>query len=810
LRLLARVRSTPQVVRAVPAVALSALLIAVPTASAARPASEPLRAKPGGFLTAPSNERPVTVALDYVRDHPRTFELDGNDLAGLRLTRSYRSGGGAVHLQWEQVYRGIPVFGPGLRANVAADGQLINVGEGALPDPGVSSIEPRLSALDALLAAARAADAAIAPGHPTAPKGSERATTFTSGDRASLTLFGGDRLAWRVLLRADPTHVYDAVVDANSGESLYRVNMVKEAADDALVFENHPGATVGGTQVTRPLGPWLSETPRTRLIGPNAWVYGDPDDLRDGDGSDPAPATADEIPPGDPEPGVPPVPSDEWTYQQVTEGATQPGQHCPAAGCTWSNFDNSLSWTVNRNQAGTQLFFFVNRYHDYLRDTPGIGFGATSGNFEGADRVQAQVDDGSKTETISGFEDFPDCDHINNAYVIPVPDGLSMFMQVYLWSNACSTSFVSANDVNAADDALIIDHEYTHGMTNRLVTDGAGFPAMNGWQPGAMDEGFADWYSLDYLVGRGLEADTALPGELEGGGYEQTPLRSQPWDCPVGAAASACPGAGAAGTGGYTYGDFAKIFFDGSNLGPEVHADGEIWVETLWDLRTRMIAAHGTTIGISRTRALITDGLRLAPANPTFLSTRDAILQANTNRAFGDSALIWSVFAARGMGYYARTTGNNDIAPVQSFALPPTQTSNPPPPAADTTRPKVTKVSMKRKRFKVGARSAFAFTLSELASVKIGIARATTGRRAKGSCRRATRKLRRRPPCTRYVSVGSLTRLNMRAGARSISFSGRLRGRALKPGAYKATFRATDPTGNLSHAASVSFRIVRR
>ena len=39
-----------------------------------------------------------------------------------------------------------------------------------------------------------------------------------------------------------------------------------------------------------------------------------------------------------------------------------------------------FSWTVNRNQAGTQLFYFVNRA-DHLRDAPGIGFDAASGNF---------------------------------------------------------------------------------------------------------------------------------------------------------------------------------------------------------------------------------------------------------------------------------------------------------------------------------------------------------------------------------------------------------------------------------------------
>ena len=340
-----------------------------------------------------------------------------------------------MHLQWEQLYRGIPVFGPGLRANVAADGQLINVGEGALPDPGVRSVDPRLSALDALLAAARAANAAVAPGHPSAPEGSARTTTFTSGDRASLTLFGGDRLAWRVLLRADPTHVYDAVVDADSGESLYRVNLVKEAADDASVFQNYPGAPAGGGQVTRSLTPWLSEPPRTRLFGQNAWVYGDPADANDGIGVDPGPAPGDEIPPG-----VGAVPDDEWTYPQITQPTpTDPNQHCPAAGCTWDDFDPSttLSWTVNRNQAGTQLFYYVNAFHDHLRDASGIGFNSASGNFEGADRVQAQVDDGSTTD-VGMFDNFPDCDHTGNAFALPVPDGQPLFIQIYLWSNACT------------------------------------------------------------------------------------------------------------------------------------------------------------------------------------------------------------------------------------------------------------------------------------------------------------------------------------------------------------------------------------
>jgi hypothetical protein len=784
------------VVRAACLAALCALLAVAPAASAARPQSEPLRAKPGGFLTSPSGERPAAVALGYVRAHPDAFDLDANDIGGLRLTRSYRSRDDVAHLQWEQIYRGIPVFGPGLRANVAADGRLVNVGEGALPDPAVDSIVPKLSALDALLAAARDANAAVAPGRPSPPSGAERTTTFSGGDRASLTLFGGDRLAWRLLLHGGPAHVYDVVVDANTGATLYRVNMVKQV--DARVFRNYPGAPVGGTAGLVDLAPWLTSS--TTLLGPNVHVYSDDDDDIDGDPTTNPPEGS--VQPGDEIPRSAAAPL-AWDYPQIIQaGPPSAGQHCPAAGCTWNNFvrpASTLSWTVNRNQAGTQLFYYVNTYHDHLRDAPGIGFNSASGSFEVSDRVQAQVDDGADTDAITAG--YPDTDHLANAYVLAVPDGEDLLMQVYLWSNRGFAAGYDLNDVNAADDASIIYHEYTHGMTNRLVTDASGNPAMNGWQPGAMDEGFADWYAFDFLVGQGLETDTAVAGNLTLGQYEHDlHLRSQGIDCPLGAPSLGCPG------GGYTYGDFAGI----CTCGVEVHADGEIWSETLWDLRTRMIAAHGAALGLNRTRALVTDGLRLAPANPTFLQMRNAIVQADAVHGFGDSALIWSVFAARGMGYRATSSGNNDIAPVEDFTLPPAPRPPVIPPPADRTRPKVSKATLTRKRFKVGARSAFKFTLSEIATVTIGIRRVESGRRSHGRCRPASRKLRKRPRCTRTVSAGSLVRINMSAGAHSVSFSGRVRGQALKPGAYKVSLRATDPTGNRSTLATTSFRILRR
>ena len=62
---------------------------------------------------------------------------------------------------------------------------------------------------------------------------------------------------------------------------------------------------------------------------------------------------------------------------------------------------------------------------------------------------------------------------------------------------------------------------------------------------------------------------------------------------------SSCPGRGAAGSGGYTYGDFGRI-----EAGQEVHADGEIWAETLWDLRTAVGAPQGAPADHRRHAAL--------------------------------------------------------------------------------------------------------------------------------------------------------------------------------------------------------------
>jgi hypothetical protein len=102
---------------------------------------------------------------------------------------------------------------------------------------------------------------------------------------------------------------------------------------------------------------------------------------------------------------------------------------------------------------------------------------------------------------------------------------------------------------------------------------------------------------------------------------------------------------------------------------PEVHADGEIWGQTIWQLRQ----ALGTNV----TETIVTRGMELSPQDPSMLDMRNAILQAD-QVAFSGShrAAIWSVFANRGMGFFADSVGGNDVHPTEDFHTPPVCPAN--------------------------------------------------------------------------------------------------------------------------------------
>jgi hypothetical protein len=113
--------------------------------------------------------------------------------------------------------------------------------------------------------------------------------------------------------------------------------------------------------------------------------------------------------------------------------------------------------------------------------------------------------------------------------------------------------------------------------------------------------------------------------------------------------------------------------------------------------------------------------------------------------------------------------------------------------------------SARAKRVKRGTR--FRYRLSEAARVTFTISRKTTGRRVGKSCRTATRKNRNRRRCSRYVTAGTFTK-SARRGLNRTAFTGRLRGRKLKPGSYRVSAVAKDKAGGKSRPRSAAFKIV--
>jgi len=120
-----------------------------------------------------------------------------------------------------------------------------------------------------------------------------------------------------------------------------------------------------------------------------------------------------------------------------------------------------------------------------------------------------------------------------------------------------------------------------------------------------------------------------------------------------------------------------------------VHSVGETWATTLWDLNWALIGGNALdpslpnvgkgfnqnlytgTGGNNLLMKLVIEGMKLQPANPSFLQARDAILQADIALNGGaNQAVIWTVFARRGMGVSATDSGSSDTNVVPAFDVP--------------------------------------------------------------------------------------------------------------------------------------------
>jgi hypothetical protein len=297
-----------------------------------------------------------------------------------------------------------------------------------------------------------------------------------------------------------------------------------------------------------------------------------------------------------------------------------------------------------------QQFHIMNWYHDELYR---LGFTEPARNFQNdnfgrgglqADRVSAEGQDSSGT---------------NNANFSAGADGVRGRMQMYIWTGPTP-------DRDGTGDADIMIHEVTHGTSNRLHGNNAGL-SLN--MSRAMGEGWSDFYAHSLLS----EPNDAVNGIHALSGY------------------ALFQGFGVVGNASYYYGirrfpkaimsstggplnrphnpmTFADVDSTQANTsdgafaamaGPhisttvdQVHAAGEVWSSALWEVRAKFVTRQGWLDGNRRVLQFVTDGMKLAPLGPTFLTERDAILAAAVMGGTGaDVGDIWAGFAIRGMGF---------------------------------------------------------------------------------------------------------------------------------------------------------------
>ncbi len=622
------------------------------------------RAVPSARARALQKGEPNREVRAFLDEYKGLYGHGAEALATAQVKRDYTNvHNGLRSVIWQQQVDGVPVFGAMLQAHITRRGELVNVASHFLPDPVAAAnrgggaraallAAPAISAREAVAIAGRNIGETVQAADITtndAPLGAEKKQGFrAAGLRGASAHFawlpmdkGSARLCWEVVLTGRASgEMFRILVDATTGEPHIRhclTNYISEATYRVFTGDSptpmQPSLATPSTaqppEVARTL---VTLTALNTTASPNGWI----DD------------------------GVNETRGNNVDAHLDLDGNNIADLPRPQ-GSPFRVFDFPLDLTqapsAYRNAAVTQLFYWCNWMHDKLY---ALGFNEAAGNFQnnnfgrggaGNDAVEADAQDGSGT---------------NNANFSTPGDGSPGRMQMYVF-----TGPTPARDGDL--DAAIILHEYAHGLSNRLVGGGAGISANASI---GMGEGWSDFYAIALL---------SKPGDDPNGNYA------------VGSYAT-LQFSGL--TENYYYGirrypystDLTKnplTFKDidparaGSHPGiprnpvigtsaSESHNVGEVWCMALWEARANLIARHGFATGNQLMLQLVTDGMKLSPANPNFLQARDAILQADlVNNAGANKDDLWAAFAKRGMGASATAPASSTTTGVfEAFDLP--------------------------------------------------------------------------------------------------------------------------------------------
>lgn len=642
---------------------------------------------PRGFLTGADGqggavppERAAAYAKEdthravkaFMAEHATLFGAGPEVLDEALVTRDYVTPGNGLRTTvWQQQVDGVRVFESTLQANITSKGELVNIASRLVPDARAAAAagmpdaphiltRPPVPATSAISLAAATVGDSVPAENITASEPAEGASSKQKFAAPSLLDVSAEfvwlpqdesaiRLCWEILFTSRARgEMFRTLVDAATGDAVLQQRLTEYISPASYrVFTSDsptpmsPGhATPLATQpplVSRQLVTLNALNP---TASPNGWID---DGITETWGNN----------------------VDAHLDLNADNLADIPR---PQSSGDARVFDPPLDLTQAPssygNAAVVNLFYWNNLIHDRYY---ALGFTEAAGNFQvnnfgrggaGNDAVQADAQDGSGT---------------NNANFSTPADGSPGRMQMY--------QFTGPNPDRDGDfDQEITIHEYTHGLSNRLVGGGVGISAA---QSRGMGEGWSDFYSLCLLS----EAGDDPTGTYAAGAYASYQLYGLAQNYYFGI--RRYPYCSDLLKNPLTFKDIdpaqasthaeVPMSPDGGGSADEVHNEGEVWCVTLWDVRANLIAKYGAVAGNERTLRLVTDGMKLAPANPNFVQARDGILQAELVDSNGaDHNEIWAAFAKRGLGAGASSPSSSTTTGlVENYDLPDTLSVTP-------------------------------------------------------------------------------------------------------------------------------------
>ncbi|HEX2489753.1 MAG TPA: extracellular metalloproteinase, partial [Blastocatellia bacterium] len=588
-------------------------------------------------LTGPSAADPEAIARQFLKNNNDLFLLGADNVDGLSVSRRYRTEhNGVTHVTLQQRINGVEVFLADISIHVARDGSVLTASGELLPNVARTANlnEPKLTAAESLRIAAEDAEAEIrAPlSLRTQPAGKElrqsfdRSVGFGRDVESKLVYFplssDSSRLAWQFTLWMQSTpDVYLTLVDAENGAILFRHNMT-------YYDENplKPHGLVFTKDSPRPDSPHVNDNPP---VVPREDVPFRPEMFN---GSPLFPVSDPHYDWWAGQPGNSLISNNTDAHLDRDTSPNMPDQ--PRLMAADGNFTFPLDLTMepttadNQKAAQVNLFYWINRYHDILYS---FGFNEAAGNFQtnnfnlgglGNDAILADAQDGSGT---------------NNANFSVSQDGAPGRVQMFL--------FTGTPMRDGDFDQHVVIHELTHGTSHRLINNALG---LRGTQGGGMGEGWSDWFGLVLMRNENDSLDGSYPvGGFVTNNYVRG-IRRFPYSTKM----EVFP---------LTYKDVAINF-------SAPHPIGEIWCNTLWEMRSLLIQKYGFKEGQRQSIQLVVDGMKLTPNSPSFLDARNAILLADrVNNNGANQCLLWQAFSKRGLGFRADTTDSNDVAPSESL-----------------------------------------------------------------------------------------------------------------------------------------------